>query len=60
MCFIISLFHFIDFMQSKGLGCVLTLLLSADFFYFFFANSLHPDQVQQNIEPDLDPNFLTL
>ena len=26
----------------------------------FFANSLDPDQAQQNVRPDLDPNYLTL
>ena len=26
----------------------------------FFANSLDPDQVRQNVGPDLDPNCLTL
>ena len=25
-----------------------------------FANSLDPDQVRQNVGPDLDPNYLTL
>ena len=25
-----------------------------------FANSLDPDQAQQNVGPDLDPNCLTL
>ena len=25
-----------------------------------FANSLDPDQAQQNVGPDLDPNYLTL
>ena len=24
-----------------------------------FANSLYPDQVQQNVRPDMDPNCLT-
>ena len=31
------------------------ILLSAD----IFANSLDPDQIQQNVWPDLDPNCLT-
>ena len=25
-----------------------------------FANSLNPEQAQQNVGPDLDPNYLTL
>ena len=32
--------------------CQLCLLIT-------FANSLDPDQVQQNVRPDLDPNCLT-
>ena len=37
-------------------------LLAAIFFCLLmtFANSLHPDQDQDSVRPDLDPNCLTL
>ena len=40
----------------------LTLLASGNFFCLLktFANSLNPDQDQQNVGPDLDSNCLTL
>ena len=36
------------------------LLLSADSNQMSFADSLDPDQAQNNVWPDLDPNCLTL
>ena len=40
----------------------LTLPVSGEFYCLpmIFANSLDPDQDQQNVSPDLDPNRLTL
>ena len=40
----------------------LTLHASGEFCHLLliFANSLDPDQAQQNVGPDLDPNCLTL
>ena len=39
-----------------------SFLASSDFCHLLktFANSLDPDQDQQNVGPDLDPNCLTL
>ena len=40
-----------------------SFLASGDFCHLLiivFANSLDPDQDQQNVGPDLDPNHLTL
>ena len=39
-----------------------SLLASCDFYRLLltFANSLDPDKDQQNVSPDLDPNYLTL
>ena len=39
-----------------------SFVAKVDFFRLLitFANSLYPDQGQQNVDPDLDPNCLTL
>ena len=59
----------IDFSQgfsqkvvSKSCSVFDSLLPSGDFCHLlvFFANSLDPDQAQQNVVPDPDPNCLTL
>ena len=58
----------IDFSQgfrqkvvSRSFSVFNSLPTSSDFYHLLitFANSLDPDQAQQNISPDLDPNCLT-
>ena len=49
------------FRNGKLIYCHLTLtLLVATCLLITFANSLDPDQAQQNVGPDLDPNCLPL
>ena len=53
-CFFFNLF---------GQICILIkvlLLVSSHGLLINFANNLNPDQAQQNVGPDLDPNCLTL
>ena len=58
----------IDFSQgfsqkvvSRSCSAFNSLLASGNFCHLLitFANSLDPDQAQQNVRPDLDPNCLT-
>ena len=44
----------LSFFKSFPASCDICRLLIT------FANSLEPDQAQQNVGPDLDPNCLTL
>ena len=50
------------FSWGKLISRILFFILYIQKFINFviFANSLDPDQAQQNVGPDLDPNCLTL
>ena len=48
--------------MQNSYGALTLFPASGDFcrLLITFANSLDPDQAQQNVGPDLDPNCLTL
>ena len=62
------LFGSLVFMSSRGSMLswvahekpVSLLVMTFVVFWYFFANSLDPDQDQHSVGPDLDPNRLTL
>ena len=47
-------FHYMIYATVKTISLLSSAKLIA------FANSLDPDQDRQNVDPDLDPNFLSL
>ena len=51
-----------DMVKSGKLNPFSSFLVSHNFCHLLltFANSLNPDQDQQNVGPDLDPNCLTV
>ena len=55
-----STFSWIKLDMPGDNGLVLHYPACCDKMLITFANSLDPDQAQQNVRPDLDPNCLTL